>query len=104
MFQNQVHENAQNCNPEQTDRRTEDHDPIGPTVSDDAGPQKTCDRPDHRYCGTECHQYRYVAGPVQGKRNARASGLVAWINPAVAIEELLFGSERSFVQFVGTFH
>jgi hypothetical protein len=104
VFQNQVRENAQNRNAEQTDCRTEDHDPIWPVVSDDAGPQNNSGRPDHRYSGTGCHQYQYVAGPVQSKRSARCSGLAAWLNPTVAVQELLFDSERSFVQFFRTLH
>jgi hypothetical protein len=32
------------------------------------------------------------------------SGLVAWVDPTVAVQELLFGSERSFMQFFRTLH
>jgi len=71
MFQNQVRENAQNRNADQTHCGTEDQDAIRPIVSDHAGQQNDCERSDHRYCGTDCHQYEYVAGPGQRKRRVR---------------------------------
>jgi hypothetical protein len=36
-------------------------------VSDNTGPQNNCGRADHRYSGTGCNQYEYVAGPVQDR-------------------------------------
>ena len=73
MFQNQVPENAQKRNPEQTNCRAEDRDPIWPTLSDNASPQHDCGGPDHSYSGTDGSQNEYVAGGVQGWRKVWAS-------------------------------
>ena len=68
MLQNQVGDHTQNRNPKQTNHGAQEHSPIRPSVSDDAGPQDDHGTPDHGDRRADRAQQRYVANPAAQKQ------------------------------------
>jgi hypothetical protein len=68
VLQNQVRDHTQNRNPKQTNHGAQDHSPIRPSVSDDAGPQDDHGTPDHGDRRADRTQQGYVANPAAQKQ------------------------------------